>query len=82
MNRNNEDGLVLTDLERGALALVLAAEALRPDASGAIEWEDVPELAESEFDRLLEAIAEVRSDLRHRALSTGLDPEYVWGQVR
>lgn len=58
LTRNDEGGIVLTDNEREVLAHHIAAQHLSDDCSGP-EWEDYPELAESEWPLVVDEINKI-----------------------
>ena len=80
VKRNDEGGMVLTPDERRALALLMIARVAGAD--DAVEWDEVPELAEGQFDCLLDEIQEQCEYIRFRlATSGGEDPEFILGQL-
>jgi hypothetical protein len=67
VRKNGQGGYVLSDTERVAVAMVLAAEAIETNSP---LWEDAPLFAEDEWNLINDALNDVAVSLRRRAEST------------
>ena len=77
MKINSEGGMDLSDDERYAVALWLAAENITDDYGG-VEWESVPNLAEHHWELLDAQLRDIARQLKKRAVSfPGIDPQYI-----
>ena len=70
--------IVLTEEETIALAMRLAVRNLN-DCDEWLNWEDVPLLDEDGFDRLTDAMTDVRIELGATWLGCDIDPAFCAG---
>ena len=79
MIRNEEGGIELTSSEIDAFALFMAGRVLADDE--ALDWEEVPELAERVFARLLDVVNELGRELLRRSSVDGIDAAAIFEEV-
>jgi len=77
--RSCEGGLMLTDDESTSLARYTAAILLTAPAT--VEWGDLPELTEHDFEIVLHKLQEIGSSLLQSCDVGSVDARYVWGEA-